>query len=84
MNENWQSIAAIAVIIVTVVLFTVRAAKRRKKARLRRQLRLREVRRRMAISMLALDLCTFDPGIAARSPSAFRRHGGGVCRNVLG
>ncbi len=31
MNENWQSIAAIAVIIVTVVLFTVRAAKRRKK-----------------------------------------------------
>jgi len=31
MNENWQSIAAIAVIIVTVALFIVRAVKRRKK-----------------------------------------------------
>ncbi|WP_461785025.1 hypothetical protein [Prosthecobacter sp.] len=31
MNENWQSIAAIAVVLITVVLFAVRAAKRRKK-----------------------------------------------------
>jgi len=31
MNENWQSIAAIAVILTTLVLFALRAAKRRKK-----------------------------------------------------
>jgi hypothetical protein len=31
MNENWQSIAALTVVLITVVLFTVRAAKRRKK-----------------------------------------------------
>ncbi|MBL9177012.1 MAG: FeoB-associated Cys-rich membrane protein [Verrucomicrobiaceae bacterium] len=31
MNENWQSIAAIAVVLITVVLFAVRAARRRKK-----------------------------------------------------
>lgn len=31
MNENWQSFAAIAVIIVTVILFAVRAARKRKK-----------------------------------------------------
>ncbi len=31
MSENWQSIAAIAVIIITIVLFIVRAVKRRKK-----------------------------------------------------
>ncbi len=32
MNQDWQSIAAIAVVLVTTVLFIVRSAKRRKKA----------------------------------------------------
>jgi hypothetical protein len=31
MNENWQSIAAIAVVLITEVLFAMRATKRRKK-----------------------------------------------------
>lgn len=31
MNENWQSLAALAVVLVTVAVFIVRAAKRRKK-----------------------------------------------------
>ncbi|MBB5032237.1 FeoB-associated Cys-rich membrane protein [Prosthecobacter vanneervenii] len=31
MNQDWQSIAAIAVVLVTAVLFIARSAKRRKK-----------------------------------------------------
>lgn len=31
MSENWQSIAALAVVLVTAALFIVRAARKRKK-----------------------------------------------------